>query len=80
MSRQVVVYSTPLCAPCERLKGWLARRGVPFMVRDLLLDEEAADRVEAAGVMSAPALEVDGQIHHGAALATEKLEALFPAS
>ncbi|MBM3492152.1 MAG: glutaredoxin family protein [Alphaproteobacteria bacterium] len=80
MSRQVVVYSTPLCAPCERLKGWLNRRGVPFMVRDLMLDQEAAERVEAAGVMSAPALEVDGRILSGPALATDKLEALFPAS
>ena len=42
MDREVIVYSTPLCGPCERLKGHLRAAGISFIVKDVLLDEEAA--------------------------------------
>ncbi len=77
MARTVIVYSTPLCAPCEALKRSLAARGIPFTTVDLLMDEEAAERLEEQGIRSAPALEVDGRLYTGAALAEERLNALF---
>lgn len=74
----VIVYSTPFCAPCESLKRYLTEKGVAFRVRDLMMDEEAADRLEAHGIRSTPALEVDGQILAGDALSPDRLSELIP--
>ncbi|MGE0699933.1 MAG: glutaredoxin family protein, partial [Hyphomicrobiaceae bacterium] len=52
----VVVYTSPMCVPCEQLKGYLKRLGVPFRVRDLLMDEDAQDRLDEARIRSTPAL------------------------
>ena len=77
MARNVVVYSTPLCAPCEALKRSLKARGVAFATVDLLMDEEAAERLEEQGIRSAPALEIDGRLYAGAALGEERLDVLL---
>jgi len=45
---EVIVYSTPLCAPCERLKRHLRERGVAFKVIDIMMDEEAGPFLKAA--------------------------------
>jgi len=74
---KVVVYTTPFCAPCESLKRYLAGRGVAFVVRDLMMDEEAGERLDRLGVRSMPALEVAGQVLSGSALAPEALDRLF---
>lgn len=73
---QVVVYTSPMCAPCEELKGYLKRLGVPFRVRDLLMDEEAQDRLDEARIRSTPALEVDGVIYAGSELTPERVREL----
>jgi glutaredoxin len=65
MSRQITVYSTPFCVPCDRLKAYLRHQGVDFQVKDLLVEEDAADRFEAMNIRSAPILEVDGEILFG---------------
>lgn len=62
---EVVVYTTPFCAPCEQLKRFLSDNGVPFTIRDLMMDEDAQDRLEDRGIRSTPALEVDGEIYAG---------------
>jgi len=73
----VIVYSTPLCAPCEALKRALRARGVDFRVVDLMMDEDAADRLEDAGIRGSPALEIDGRLYAGAALSDDRLDALL---
>ena len=75
--RDVIVYTSPFCVPCEQLKRWLDQHGVPFRVRDLMMDEEAQDRLDDAGIRSTPALEVDGQLYAGSALDPEKVKALL---
>ena len=81
MSHDVILYSTPLCAPCESLKAFLREHGVHFTVKDLLLDEAAAERLEARNIRTTPALEIDGEILAGAALDPEAiLERLAPMS
>lgn len=77
MEREVIVYSTPLCPPCEELKAYLRRRGVAFRVKDLLMDEAAAERLEGLGIRAAPALEVDGEILAGAGLNPAAVDALL---
>ena len=76
-SKDVTVYSTPFCAPCEGLKHYLTELGVAFKVRDLMMDEEAAERLAEHHIRSTPALEVDGEIYAGGDLTPEKIEALL---
>ena len=73
MAREIIVYSTPLCAPCEQLKNFLKEEGVEFKVKDLMMDEEAADLMYKNGIRSAPALGVDDKILHGADLSSANL-------
>ena len=75
--REVIVYSTPFCAPCESLKRFLAAHGVGFRVRDLMMDEEAQARLEAAGIRSTPALEIDGALYAAEQLEPQRLEAML---
>ncbi len=77
MSQSITVYTTPLCVPCEALKRALKARGVSFRTVDLLMDEEAAERLEEQGIRSAPALEIDGRFYTGAALAGDRLDAVL---
>ena len=74
---EVVVYSTPFCVPCEQLKRALSARGVAFRVRDLMLDEAAAARLEEHEIRATPALEVDGAIFAGQTLSPDTLDRLF---
>ena len=75
--REVIVYTTPFCVPCERLKRYLDSQGVPFTTRDLMMDEDAQDKIDDAGIRSTPILEVDGELYAGEALAPEKIRALL---
>jgi len=77
MVQKVTVYSTPFCAPCDQLKRYLRESGVEFTVRDLLMDEDAADHLEALGIRGSPALEVDGNVYTGAQLAAESLSQIL---
>lgn len=65
MNREVIVYSTPLCGPCERLKEHLRAVGVSFVVKDVLVDEEAAEFLESRNIRSTPVLSVDGELVEG---------------
>jgi glutaredoxin-like protein NrdH len=60
--QDVIVYSTPLCAPCERLKRHLREKGVAFKVVDIMMDEEAGAFLESRGIRSTPVLSVDGEL------------------
>jgi glutaredoxin len=75
--KSVIVYSTPLCAPCEALKSYLKEHGVAFVAKDLMMDEEAADKLAALNIRSSPALEVDGEILAGPTLTQEKVNSLL---
>ncbi len=79
MPQNIVVYTSPMCAPCEQLKGYLKRLGVAFRVRDLLMDEDAQDRLDEARIRSTPALEVNGILYAGSELTPEKVRALVGA-
>ncbi len=75
--REVIVYTTPFCVPCEQLKRYLDSQGVPFTTRDLMMDEDAQDKIDDAGIRSTPILEVDGELYAGEALAPGKICALL---
>jgi glutaredoxin-like protein NrdH len=56
------VYSTPLCAPCERLKRHLREKGVAFKVIDVMMDEDAGVFLESRGIRTTPVISVDGEL------------------
>ncbi len=60
--KDVTVYSTPLCAPCERLKRHLREKGVAFKVIDVMMDEEAGAFLESRGIRTTPVISVDGEL------------------
>ncbi|MHA1536020.1 MAG: glutaredoxin family protein [Alphaproteobacteria bacterium] len=77
MDSEIVLYVTPLCAPCERIKAYLRSRGVDFSVKDLMMDEAAAEFLESRNIRSSPVLRVGDDILAGVSLNTEKIDALL---
>ena len=77
MSQKVVLYTTPMCGPCEQVKEYLRMHEVSFSVVDLLMDEGAAELLESKGIRSAPALGVDDEIIAGAALNPDKIDEML---
>lgn len=77
MGKAVIVYSTPLCAPCEALKSYLRSKEVPFIVKDVMIDEKAAAHLESKNVRSTPALEIDGLLLAGNELKTSRIEEIL---
>ena len=61
----VIVYSTPFCIPCEELKRHLAAHDVPFTLVDVLIDEDASEMLEDAGIHSSPAISIEGELFDG---------------
>ena len=76
-TRDVTVYTTPFCVPCDQLKRFLEFHGVAYSTRDLMMDEEAQDKIDDAGIRSTPILEVDGEFYAGQALEPEKVKELL---
>lgn len=77
MPQEVIVYSTPLCPPCERLKKYLAARGVEFRVRDLMMDEAAAELMGSRNIRTSPALQVGDEFLSGGDLTPERIDGLL---
>ena len=77
MNRPVIVYSTPLCAPCEQLKRYLAAHDVSFVTKDLMMDEDAAEFVEGRGIRTSPVLQVGKTLLHGNDLQPSNIDALL---
>jgi glutaredoxin-like YruB-family protein len=63
MAKKVVVYSTPTCPWCVRVKDFLKENKVKFEEVDVSDDEEKArEMVEKSGQMGVPVVDVDGNI------------------
>ena len=77
MTPEIIVYTTPLCAPCEVLKRILTTEGLAFEIKDLMVDEAAAELMEKHGIRSAPALGINGEIYSGDDLNPDRLVALL---
>jgi glutaredoxin len=77
MTPEIIVYTTPLCSPCEVLKRILTTEGLAFEIKDLMVDEAAAELMEKHGIRSAPALGINGEIYSGDDLNPDRLVALL---
>ncbi|MEW6008767.1 MAG: glutaredoxin family protein [Candidatus Omnitrophota bacterium] len=63
MAKRVIVYSTPTCPYCIRLKQFLADNNIEFENLDVSTNEQAAEEmVQKSGQMGVPVLDIDGEI------------------
>jgi glutaredoxin 3 len=63
MAKSVLVYSTPTCPWCVRVKQFLKENNVEFQDFDVGSIEAAAqDMIKKSGQMGVPVLDIDGQI------------------
>lgn len=59
---RVLVFTTPTCPWCTRVKSYLAQRRVPYREVDVSRDAAAAaDLVRRTGQMGVPVVEIDGR-------------------
>lgn len=59
----VKVYSTPTCAYCVTLKGYLKSHNIQFEDIDVSKDQQLAqDMIAKSGQMGVPVVDIDGQI------------------
>jgi glutaredoxin 3 len=62
MARQIVIYTQPGWAFCGRTKEFLSQKGVGFVQKDVMADEEAMAELEEIGILSTPVTVIDGEI------------------
>ena len=59
---KVVVFTTPTCSWCTKLKSYLRQRQVPFREVDVSKDAAAArDLVRRTGQQGVPVITIDGK-------------------
>ncbi len=61
--KRVVVYSTPTCSWCNRIKDYLKHNSIKFTNIDVSKDQKAAEAmVKKSGKQGVPQTEINGQI------------------
>ncbi len=60
---EIIVYSTPTCPWCVRLKDYLNEKGIEFKDIDVSQDQESARRmIEKSGQMGVPQIDINGKV------------------
>lgn len=63
MDKNVVVYSTPTCPWCHRVKQFLQEHNVFFKDFDVSQNQEKAEEmVQKSGQMGVPVVDINGEI------------------
>lgn len=63
ITMSVLIYSTPSCPWCHKVKDYLKEKGVAFSDIDVSADEaKAAEMVEKSDQMGVPVIDIDGKI------------------
>ncbi len=63
MAKRVVVYSTPTCPFCVRVKQFLSDNNVEFVNVDVSTDQaRAQEMIQKSGQMGVPVVDIEGQI------------------
>jgi len=63
MAKRVIVYSTPTCPYCIRLKQFLKEHNIVFEENDVSADRaKAQEMMRASGQMGVPVLDIEGEI------------------
>ncbi len=63
MDKKIIVYSTPTCPHCIRLKEFLRENNIVFDNIDVSTDKTKADEmIKKSGQMGVPVIDIDGEI------------------
>lgn len=63
MNKNVIIYSTPTCPWCHRVKQLLQEHNVFFQDFDVSQNQEKAEEmVQKSGQMGVPVVDIDGEI------------------
>jgi len=63
VDKKVVVYSTPTCPYCKRVKDYLSRKEIPFVNHNVAEDRDAAkEMIKKSGQMGVPVIIIDGEV------------------
>jgi len=58
--KEVVIYSTPTCPYCKRVKDYLSRKGIPYTDINVAEDrEKAKEMIQKSGQMGVPVIIID---------------------
>ena len=61
--KDVIVYSTPTCPYCVRVKEYLTKKGVAYRDVNVAVDRAAAhEMVQKSGQMGVPVIAVDDKV------------------
>lgn len=61
--KRVVIYSTPTCPYCKRVKDYLTRKGIPYIEHNVALDRDAAkEMVKKSGQLGVPVILIDDEV------------------
>ena len=63
MSKKVIVYSTPTCPYCARVKQYLKGKNIDFEDIDVSSDrEKSKEMIEKSGQMGVPTIDIEGEV------------------
>ncbi len=61
--KKVVIYSTPTCPYCHRVKEYLSRKGIPYTDINVAQDrEKAKEMIQKSGQMGVPVITIDNEV------------------
>lgn len=61
--KNIIIYSTPTCGYCHKLKDYLSEKNISFTVIDVAADAAArAECVEKSGQLGVPVTDIEGKI------------------
>lgn len=61
--KNVIVYSSPLCPWCTKVKDYLDSKNVPYEAYNVAKDrDKAMEMVDKSGQQGVPVLDIDGEI------------------
>lgn len=59
--KEIIVYSSPLCGDCQKLKAFLEQHQISYENRDIREEEHANTLQEKTGILGVPYLVLDGE-------------------
>ena len=63
VDKKVVIYTTPTCPYCHRVKEYLSRKGIPYTDINVAQDrEKAKEMIQKSGQMGVPVITIDNEI------------------
>ncbi|MFH1835230.1 MAG: glutaredoxin domain-containing protein [Methanobacteriota archaeon] len=61
--KKVMVYSTPTCPWCKKIKEYLGGKGIVYEDLDVAGNQEAAqEMIKKSGQMGVPVIDIEGKI------------------